>query len=183
MSTTSLTSLLKTFIQEETIKGIFANAGANTSQIKTAVKAALPKLLEGLANNSKSEEGSKSLAEALDQHDGSSLKNILKMINNDNTQADGSKILGHVFGENQNSVVENVASQSGISSSQATNVLQTVAPLLMEVLGQTKQTQGLNSGDIPGVLLSLLDQNKDGHYKDDLFTMFINWIKSLIGIR
>lgn len=179
MPTTELASLIKTFIQKEVIKEISANAGANSSQIKTAMQAALPKLLEGLANNSQSEEGAKSLIEALGQHNGEPLKNILEMIQDNNTQVDGSKILGHIFGEKQNSVVENIASKSNISSSQSSNVLQTVAPLLMEALGQTKQTQGLNTENISSFLLALLDQNKDGHYKDDLWNMFVNWVKGL----
>lgn len=182
MTDQTLLSLLGNFVKEETIKSIGNTAGTNVPQTKTAIQNALPELIAGLSKNSKTKEGAESLMEALNDHNGSALNNLTRTIKSSDTQADGAKILGHIFGENQSSVVESVATKSGISTSSASGILQTIAPLFLETLGKTKEEQGLTSNNISGVLsgfLNLLDQDKDGDIKDDLFSMFINWIKNL----
>lgn len=191
MANTEVTNLLKNLFKEEVIKGISQHTGTEVPQTKTAVKTAMPRFIEALAKNSESNEGAKSLSEALDQHPGSLLGNILGAVGDNNTKTDGAKILEHVFGAGERAVVGDMASKAGISSSQATGILETVAPLIMESLGKTKKDQGLDTGDISGllagllggqgggsVLLNLLDANKDGDIKDDLWTMFIRWITS-----
>jgi len=191
MANSEVTNLLKNLIKAEVIKGISQNAGTEVPQTTTAVKTAMPRFIEALAKNSSSDDGAKSLSEALDQHDGSVLGNILGAIGDNNTKTDGAKILQHVFGSGEAAIVGDMASKAGISSAQATGILETVAPLIMESLGKTKKDEGLGAGDISGlltgllggqgggsVLLNLLDANKDGDIKDDLWAMFIRWIMS-----
>jgi hypothetical protein len=192
MAQQDIASILKNLIGEDTIRGISKTAGTEIPQTKTAVKTGLPKLIEGLSKNCESKEGAEALNTALDDHDGSILENMLGAVGDSNTQTDGAKILEHVFSDNGSSIIKNVASKAGISGTQATSILQTMAPLVLESLGKTKQLQGLNASGVTGVLtdllnnksgnsllVTLLDQNKDGNIKDDLLTMLINWIKSL----
>ncbi len=194
MAQQDIASLLQLLIEDETINGISTTAGSNKTQTKKAVGTALPQLIQALSKNSKSEEGANSLFKALDDHDGSALDDILGTINDSNTQTDGAKILGHILGGDESSVVQQIASKAGISSSQASGILQTLSPLVLETLGKAKNTQGLNASDISEVLsrllngsgsgggsflIALLDQDKDGDYKDDLLAMFINWLKKL----
>ena len=143
MSQQEFLSLLGKLVNEETIKGLSNLSGTKTTQANTAVKTSLPEILQALLNNCKSEEGASSLYSALDDHDGSSLNNIPETIKDSNTQVDGAKILEHIFGSDQSAVVNDVVSKSGISSSQATNILQTISPLLLDTLGKIKQAQGL----------------------------------------
>ena len=192
MADQTLLSLLGNFVKEDTIKAIGNTAGTDVPQTKTALQNALPELIAGLSKNSKTKEGAESLMNALNDHNGSALNNLPRTIKSSDTQTDGAKILEHVFGGNQSAVVENVATKSGISTSSASGILQTIAPLFLETLGKTKDEQGLTSSNISDVLsgllnnqsggsflLNLLDQDKDGDIKDDLFSMFINWIKSI----
>ncbi len=191
MANNEVATLLGNLLKDEVIRGISEKAGTEVPQTKTAVKTAMPQIIEALAKNSSSKEGAESLSGALDQHPGSLLGNILGAVGDNNTQTDGAKILEHVFGTGEQAVVSGVASKAGISTNQATGIMNTVAPLIMESLGKTKADQSLNSGDISGllagllggqsggsVLTGLLDKDGDGDIKDDLLTMFFRWIMS-----
>ena len=80
--------------------------GADESTTSTAIQAALPMLLGGLARNAQSEDGASSLSGALDRdHDGSVLDDIAGFVMGGGAQqSNGAGILGHIFGGNQPAV-------------------------------------------------------------------------------
>ena len=73
----SLQDLLGGEQGDQAVDQISQNVGADSSLVNTAIQAALPALINGLANNTSTQEGAESLNTALDEdHDGSVLDNI-----------------------------------------------------------------------------------------------------------
>ena len=80
--------------------------GADESTTATAVQAALPLLLGGLARNAANPNGAAALSNALGDHaDGGVLANLGGLLGNPQGGA-GASILGHIFG-NKRDTVEN----------------------------------------------------------------------------
>ena len=135
----SLQDLLGADQGTQAVDQISQQVGAEPSIVNTAIQAALPMILSGLANNAASPQGAESLNTALEQdHDGSLLGNLGglgSMIFGGQQaaapppprQADAGGILGHIFGNSQGQVAQEVSNKSGLSLSQ-------VAPILMILL-------------------------------------------------
>jgi hypothetical protein len=127
-------------------------------------------------------------------HDGSIFDNLSGYLG-DPQSANGSGILGHVLGGQQPAIANNLAGATGLDQGSASNLLATLAPLVMGAVGQAQQQQGLdaaglsnmlssqqqtaqaNAPDVMGMLGSMLDQNQDGSAIDDLKRMAANFFK------
>jgi hypothetical protein len=148
------------------VQEISSNVGAEPSMVNSAIQAALPMLINGLANNASTPQGAESLNAALDQdHDGSILDNIGNIggmifgggqAEPPPRQADAGGILGHVLGGNQQPVVQEVSNQSGLETGQVAQILMILAPIVMGYLGRQKQQQGVGSDGLGGLLGGLL---------------------------
>lgn len=191
--------LLQT-LGEGTISNLSQQLGADQSQTQTAIQAALPIMISALANNASSQEGLTSLAGALDKdHDGSILNDLAGFIPNASSGA-GAGILRHLLGGNDSPVQQNVqqgiAQASGLNMGQVSQLLITLAPIVMGFLGKQKQSQGLDISSLAGLLMNtktqaqsqaasgglgmlanLLDQNRDGNVMDDAMGLLGNLLK------
>lgn len=154
----------------EAIEQISQNVGADSSAVNTAIQAALPMLMGGLANNAATPEGAQSLNNALEQdHDGSILNNLGGLGSlifggqqaqaPPPRQADAGGILGHIFGSQQGQVAQQVSNQSGLNMGQVAQILMMLAPLVMGYLGRQKQQQGVGADGLGGLLDGLLGQS------------------------
>ncbi len=161
----SLQDLLGQQQGSEAVEQISQNVGAEPSAVNTAIQAALPMLINSLANNASTPQGAESLNTALEQdHDGSILGNLGglgSMIFGGQEaapprQADAGGILGHILGNNQQPVVQEVSNQSGLGMGQVAQILMMLAPIVMGYLGQQKQQQGVGSDGLGGLLGGLL---------------------------
>ena len=161
----SLQDLLGPQQGSEAVEQISQNVGAEPSAVNTAIQAALPMILGGLANNAATPQGAESLNTALEQdHDGSILGNLGglgSMIFGGSEappprQADAGGILGHILGNNQAPVVQEVSNQSGLNSGQVAQILMMLAPIVMGYLGKQKQQQGVGADGLGGLLGGLL---------------------------
>lgn len=161
--------------------------GLNSQQAASAIQLALPALLNSLSYNAQKGDGAASLFNALDKHDGSALGNLggLAQIA---LGGEGSKILGHIFGNRQNQVENTLAQNSGINAGQMSQILQILAPIVLNALGGQKK-QGLDIGGLVGmlagaataqkqqnpkandILTQMFDSNKDGNLVDDALKM------------
>lgn len=168
----------------DTLNQIGSAIGADPQTTATAVQAALPMLLGGLARNAQTGDGAASLFNALGQHDGGVLDDLMGFLGGGGAQG-GEAILGHIFGRGQNAAASQVAQQSGLSLQGAAQLLAMLAPLLMGLLGRTQRSQGLDlsglagllgrerdvqaqrSPDLFGMLGQVLDTNNDGSMLDD----------------
>lgn len=112
-------------------------------------------MLQGLTGNSKSEEGAKSLAKALDTHAEKNTKTV-----DEADEADGEKIVNHILGSKTKTVTKDIAGKTKLSSNQVMSILAICAPLLMSLLGNEKKSKGSKSKsdslDMTSLLTSLI---------------------------
>ena len=147
MATTNLISQL---INQDTIAQLAKGSDANESQIESLLGSALPVLMQNMANNASTKDGSASLAKALSQHAATTnTTNVTTLLKQADT-ADGEKILGHLLGGSKGDVTSALAKKSGISSGTTLMLLATLAPVLMGLVGNEKEkdNSGLDLGDL-----------------------------------
>ena len=142
-----LSMLLSSMTSNSSVEALSKKSGGSSKAIKTMLLMAIPLIIRYMTKNAKeSQQGATSLLGALQQH--TSTQSVTNQISNADA-ADGAAILGHVFGNDYNSVVQNLASQSGLTQTQASSVLQNLAPALMSGLSaatSSVSTQSQNSG-------------------------------------
>jgi hypothetical protein len=162
--------------------------GADEATTQTAVQAALPMLLGGLARNSARPEGAAALGNALNDHRGSLLENLGSLLG-DPDSGPGAGILGHIFGNRRENVEEGVGKATGLDRRQIGKLLTILAPIVMAVLARKAAPRAdASPGDgslgpmleqetreaaqkAPsglGGLISMLDRDKDGNPLNDL---------------
>ena len=108
----------------------------------------------------------------------------------------GAGILKHILGGQQNSAAEMISKASGLDSSKAGNLLASLAPMVMGMLGKVKKQQNLDQGNIfdflktssqsyvqkepaqRSLLNTLLDKDGDGSILDDVAA---TGFKSILG--
>lgn len=160
----SLQDLLGGEQGDQAVDQISQNVGTDSSLVNTAIQAALPALINGLANNTSTQEGAESLNTALEEdHDGSVLDNLGPLAGTifggqapPTPAMNAGGILGHVLGDKQDVVAEEVSQKSGIGMSQVIQILMFLAPIVMGYLGRQKQQQGVGADGLGGLLGGLL---------------------------
>jgi len=189
----------------EAVEQISQNVGAEPSAVNSAIQAALPMILGGLANNAQTPQGAESLNNALEQDNHASVLDNLGglgglIFGQPSTppppQADAGGILGHIFGNSQGQVAQQVSERSGLSAGQVAQILMMLAPIVMGYLGRQKQQQGVGAdglGGLIGGLLGgqaggfstgaaagggLLDRDGDGSSMDDIASMAFNYLRN-----
>jgi hypothetical protein len=198
-----LFDLLKSQVGETVVGALTSQlGGAKPQQTSSAVDGAMTILMNALAKKTTQGDGASALGAALDRdHDGSILNDIVGFINgnspiNQTKAANGAGILGHILGAQQGSAVEAITKMSGLNTSQSSDLLVKMAPIVLGMLGKQKKTMGLNPTDLIGMisgaantskaqvgnsslLTSFLDQNGDGDIKDDAARIGFNLLKNL----
>lgn len=162
----SLQDLLGQQQGDEALGQISQQVGAESSLVNTAIQAALPAILGGLANNASTPEGAASLDAALtNDHDGSLLNNLGglgslifggQQAAPPPRQADAGGILGHILGGSQGQVAQQASQQSGLPIGQVAQIIMMLAPIVMSYLGQQKQQQNVGADGLGGLLGGLL---------------------------
>lgn len=149
-----ITQLLLSQLGDGGVEAMAGKIGASKDQTSKALEGIVPTLLGAMSNNTKSENGASGLLSALDRdHDGSVLDDVMGFIgNSDNGPGEG--ILKHVLGEKRNTVESGLSAKTGLNSSQMSQLLKMVAPLIMGYLGKQKRQQGngFDLGSIAGLL-------------------------------
>lgn len=179
---------LQQMVSGGAVEQISQQVGADENKTQEVIQAALPLLVGALARNAATPEGAQSLAGAIERdHDGSIIDNLRGFLSSGDT-SQGSGILGHVLGEKQGAIEQTLASHFGLSAGQVGQILMMLAPIVLGLLGRTKQQQGLDAGSLSGVLNQqggavepsggmmgmlnqLLDRNHDGSALDDVAGM------------
>jgi hypothetical protein len=199
----SLQDLLGSQQGDEAVDQISQNVGAEPSVVNTAIQAALPAILGGLANNAQSPDGAQSLNDALEQDNHASVLDNLgglggMIFGQDSApprQADAGGILGHILGGSQGQVAQEVSQRSGLNMGQVAQILMMLAPIVMGYLGRQKQEQGVGADGLGGILGGLLgggqqsysppqasggilDRDGDGSSMDDIASMAFDYLRS-----
>lgn len=181
--------------------------GADREKTALAANGVLSALVTQMARNASTPEGASSLANALDRdHDGSVLDDLMGMIGGgarqtDNRTLNGEGIVNHVLGDRQNNVLDMISKMSGLDKGSAGNLMTTLAPIVMGMLGKQKREQGLDIGGLANLLTGELNQQRqsnnpamsmiarfidadgDGDIKDDIANMGMKFLGNLFKKR
>ena len=150
--------LLSELLSADSVKGLSKAAGASQKDVKKVVAAVLPSLLGGAKTQAESSDTAEGFTQALSDHakdDTSDIKSFLANVDLE----DGAKIIGHLLGGNQENTTKAISAQTGVSTKKTGNILSSLAPLLMSLLGQ--QTGSDSSGSSIGSLMGSLLGNVD----------------------
>lgn len=198
----SLTDELLGELRGAPMQSMAQQLGMDSAETERAVGTALPMLLGALGNNASQPQGAMDLFGALQRdHMGASagagnglgglLGGVLGGLlgGGQAPASNGASILGHIFGGRQQQAETGLAQATGLGSN-AGQLLQLLAPIVMAFLAQRVQSRGMDAGGLGqvlgrekaqvqqqggaagGLLSSLLDQNGDGKLDvGDLFKL------------
>jgi len=165
------------------------------NQAETAVEGGFTTLLNAISKNVASPSGAEGLAGALDRdHDGSILDDITGFLGgsrqaNNTNMLNGSGILKHLLGGQQNQVVEMLGQATGLHKSQAGQMLMSLAPVVMGMLGRQKKLGNLDQRNLAdlvtrgtenfnrqsptntSLITKMLDRDGDGSAMDEIMSM------------
>lgn len=171
-----LTSQILNHLDPASIQAIAAKLGVDPAQAQAAVQQAVPLVVGGLAKNASTDAGADALHNAVADHAGLDIGSVLGSVLGG--AGGGGSILGHIFGTQQGQAAQNLGQASGIGTQNAGQLMAMLAPIVMSVLANRTQSQGLGAGGLGGMLgqelqnlgqgghggllASVLDQDGDG---------------------
>jgi hypothetical protein len=193
--------MLNQSLSDDMIRQVSQSIGANQKATETAISGALPVLLNALSRNTVSSSGADSLLGALGRdHDGSILDDIGGFLGNASA-GPGDGILGHVLGGRRGNVETGLSRMSGLDLASIAKLLAILAPIVMGVLGRTKQQQGLDASglaaalggeqraaqqaapDAMKVFADLLDTDGDGQVMDNVAQLGTSLLGTFLSSR
>ncbi|MBQ9435433.1 MAG: DUF937 domain-containing protein [Bacteroidales bacterium] len=137
-----LSKLISSLTDNEMIGEISKKLNIDKNQITSVIQSAIPQFLNAMKKNAATADGAAALTQALGNHAGQSFALNLE---------DGKKILSKVFGGNLESILSSLGKQTGVAKDQVSNILASIAPKLLSVLGSLKLSG--NIGDLLGSIL------------------------------
>lgn len=152
-----LNVLLKALLSESALKALMKKTGLSPAKLKKLIPLALPLLLKYLTGNASNQAGALSLLGALGQH--SSSKSLPAQIA-EADETDGGKILGHILGSDSDAAIRDLSRKSGMSGSDVSKALSSLAPALLSSLSAAKDSaqgkvdlsDGLDLSDLAALL-------------------------------
>ena len=147
-----LNSIISAITGNNMIGEIAKKFNIDTNKIMDVIKAAIPKFLSAMQKNAGTAAGAAALTQALSNHAGQGLGFNLE---------DGKKILEKIFGGNLGSVISGLGKQTSTTNDQVSNILASIAPNLLSVLGKNTAGAG-NIGSILGGLLGGASNSNSG---------------------
>ncbi|MBQ4398227.1 MAG: DUF937 domain-containing protein [Bacteroidales bacterium] len=149
-----LSNILGALTGNDAINAISQNLKIDQKQVSSVVTAALPYLLGAMQKNASSQAGAASLADALGYHAG----NAGNIVNNLKAAdlVDGNKILSHIFGGGLSGVLGGISKSTGVASNAVGNILASIAPSLLALLGKGQKSSGTNAAGLEGMLGMIL---------------------------
>jgi hypothetical protein len=174
-----LTNQVMGHLDDQRIQAIASQLGVDPSAAENAIRQAMPLLIGGLARNAQTDQGAGALHSALGDHAGNDIGSILgSVLGGGGGLNNGMAILGHIFGARQDQAAQGLGQQTGLGSQNAGQLLAILAPIVMGVLGNMSQRQGMSPsglgsvlgqeaqriGGAGGLLGAVFDQNGDGKF-------------------
>lgn len=147
-----LTNILGALTGNDAVGTIAEKFNLDSKQVSSVITSALPSIMGAMQKNASTPSGAEALAKALGDH----AVNAGNIINNlkGADLIDGSKILGHIFGGDLSSVVNGISKQCGVASNAVSNILASIAPSILALLG--KQNGNSGAAGLGGLLGAIL---------------------------
>ena len=147
-----LTILTQLMTSGASINAVSVKTGLSSKQLKKLLPTLIPIVLKYMTGNASSTSGATSLLGALAQHNN---KKSMDLQLQEADEEDGSKIIGHIFGKDENKVTADLSAQTGLETSQISQVLSVIAPALMSgVSGAADSAQVSPAGAAPTINLA-----------------------------
>lgn len=162
----------------ENLENLGNQFGVDSSAVTSVLKQVVPVLGGGIQKNVQAPGGLESLISALQNGGHEKYLGDMPSVASQAGISDGNNILGHVLGSKD--VSRNVAAQAseatGLSPDVIKQMLPMIATMVMGTLGKKSgggsQLAGQSgSGDLGGMLSSMLDADGDGSAVDDVMDM------------
>ncbi|HEX5121630.1 MAG TPA: DUF937 domain-containing protein [Rhodanobacteraceae bacterium] len=151
-----LTNQVMGHLDDQRIQAIAQQLGIDPSQAEGAIQQAMPLLIGGLARNAQTDQGAAAVHSALGDHAGNDVGSILGSVLGGSGGGgglnNGMAILGHIFGARQDQAAQGLGQQTGLGSQNAGQLLAILAPVVMGVLGNMSQRQGMSASGLGSVL-------------------------------
>ena len=179
-----LLDLLKAQMGPQMMDQLTHQIGGNVRREQTAVATdgILNTLIGALAKNASSTEGARNLDHALQRdHDGSLLDNIGDFFQGNvreaqRRSANGAGILNHLLGNRQSGAIDMISRMSGLDQNKTGNLMMTLAPIVMQMLGRQKRQNNLDAGGIMNLLTNSVQRERQnaGNPLIDMATRFLD---------
>ena len=170
----NLVNLLLDSQNSSAIKQLAENFGLSEDAAKSAVSEMVPALSRGLQKNASTSQGLEALTGALSKGNHQRYVDQPESLTRDEAVTDGNAILGHIFGSKDVSrqVASHAASTTGLDSGILKKMLPMVATMVMGSMSKQAASSSLPGGSdtsgASGLLMQLLDSDKDGSVMDDI---------------
>lgn len=141
--------------------------GVSPDKMQQIIKMALPLIMGQLGQNVQTQDGARSLSEALENHAGRQYHSPQEIDEND-----GKGILDHIFGGSTTErVSERIGQEAGVDKGSSMKILAMLAPLALAYLGRKKKNEGLDERGVQDLTRRYsdeLDQRSGGSLYDTL---------------
>ncbi|MGH8121892.1 MAG: DUF937 domain-containing protein [Rudaea sp.] len=152
------------------INAIASKLGTDPDSARNAIEHALPLIVGGMANTASTPDGAGALHSALANHAGTNISDVLGSVPGGGATGGGlggllgggaagggaagmgGAILGHIFGGNASAANQGLGQTTGLGTAGAGQLLAILAPIMMSVLANQAQQQGLSPGGLGTVL-------------------------------
>lgn len=135
----SLLDMVQQQLGPNEVNQISQQLGVAPAQAQSAIQAALPMVIGGMASNAAQPGGSDAIHQSLASH-GGILGNLGGLLGGGGV-ADGGGLLGNILGQHQAPVHEGVSQASGLDSAKTRQLLLMLAPIVMGVLARRHANQ------------------------------------------
>lgn len=147
-------NILGSLAGNDTVNEISKKFNIDTNKVSSVITTAMPTIIGAMQKNASTESGAAALAKALGDHANNSGSMISNLAGVDLT--DGSKILGKILGNNAGSIFDKIGKQTGTTSGQVNNILSSIAPAMMNILGKLNNNNNTGNDALGALLGSVL---------------------------
>ena len=149
-----LVNILSSLAGNDTVNEISKKFNIDTNKVSSVITSALPTLVGAMQKSASTESGAAALAKALGDHAGNAGSMLSNLKNVDLN--DGSKILGKILGNNASSIFDKIGKQTGTTSGQVNNILSSIAPAMLNLIGKMKNNNNTGNDALGALLGSVL---------------------------
>ena len=153
----ALTDMVQQHLGQAEVSQISQQLGIDPGVAQTAIAAAIPMIVGGMARHASQPQGADAVQQAITAHDGvtDNVGGVLQA--GPPADAGGSGgLLGRILGTHHDTVQQGVQQASGLDSEKARKLLMMVAPIVLGVLARRQfggqNAQQMNPGELGGVL-------------------------------
>ena len=142
----SLLDMVQQHLGANEVNQISEQLGVDPAQAQSAISAALPMIVGGMASHASQPGGADAITQSLTSHGG--LLGNLGGLLGAGGPADGGGLLGKVLGQHQAPVQQGVSQASGLDSEKTRKLLLMLAPIVMGVLARRQANAQSNPAQV-----------------------------------